>query len=270
MEEENKVSKVNDTINAVTGLVQAVPIYEDAIQPVAKQLGKSLETVGKLVNVALAPISILIWGYDKIEDFIQEKVPQKLVNVAEEDIITPNPHIAAPLIEALRYTGNNEELREMFANLLANSMNKNTASKAHPAYVDIIKNMTSDEAKTIKYFSERQSIASIEITTYIIKNQFRSIARNIVNIDNSEEYDDYNLISSYIDNLCRLGLLEVPSDRHFIDSERYKLIEEDPNILKVKSKLESDGKTKVEFKRKIIQLTDFGNQFIEICVDNKE
>ncbi|MDR6943028.1 hypothetical protein [Mucilaginibacter pocheonensis] len=37
-------SNVKSTIEAVTGLVKAVPVYEDALQPAAKQVGKSLET----------------------------------------------------------------------------------------------------------------------------------------------------------------------------------------------------------------------------------
>lgn len=58
--------KVKDVIDATAGLVKAIPIYEDAVQPAAKQVGKALETVTKAVNVALAPVSLLIWGYDKI------------------------------------------------------------------------------------------------------------------------------------------------------------------------------------------------------------
>ena len=35
-------------IDSTTALVKAVPIYEDAIQPVAKETGKALGTIGKL------------------------------------------------------------------------------------------------------------------------------------------------------------------------------------------------------------------------------
>lgn len=50
-------NKVKETIDAVTGLVKAVPVYEDLLQPVAKQLGKSLEKIGKAINAALFPVS---------------------------------------------------------------------------------------------------------------------------------------------------------------------------------------------------------------------
>lgn len=35
------------TINAVSGLVEKVPVYQDAIQPLAKETGKALGTVGR-------------------------------------------------------------------------------------------------------------------------------------------------------------------------------------------------------------------------------
>jgi hypothetical protein len=40
--------KIEGTINAVTGLVKAVPVYEDAIQPVAKETAKPFKQLGRL------------------------------------------------------------------------------------------------------------------------------------------------------------------------------------------------------------------------------
>ncbi|WP_223159330.1 hypothetical protein [Vibrio sp. Y2-5] len=47
---DNDNNNVNSTINAVTGLVEAVPVYEDAIQPAAKEIGKALGTLQKLLT----------------------------------------------------------------------------------------------------------------------------------------------------------------------------------------------------------------------------
>ncbi|WP_368192497.1 hypothetical protein [Aeromonas sp. s8] len=66
-EAEKSEGSVEGTINAVTGLAKAVPIYQDAIQPAAKEIGKALGTVAKTVNVALSPVSALVWGYEQIK-----------------------------------------------------------------------------------------------------------------------------------------------------------------------------------------------------------
>lgn len=57
MSEDNKVK---ETVEAVTGLVQAIPIYQDLAQPAVKQVGKALETIGKAINLALAPVGALV------------------------------------------------------------------------------------------------------------------------------------------------------------------------------------------------------------------
>ena len=87
MEQENPKPETNvkATIDAVTGLVKAIPVYQDTLQPSAKQIGQSLETVTKVVNIALSPIKALVWGYDKIEEFITTSVSEKLKNIPEEN-----------------------------------------------------------------------------------------------------------------------------------------------------------------------------------------
>ena len=163
--DSNKESegRVEGTIKAVAGLAKEVPIYPDAIQPVAKETGKALETVGKAVNVALLPIKGLVWGADKIEAFVKTKVTAKLKNTPEENIQSPDLTVAGPALESLRYTGHNESLSDLYANLLATSMDSRTAEIAHPSFVEIIRNMNSDEARVIKYLIENNNQPIIDI-----------------------------------------------------------------------------------------------------------
>ena len=107
MSDDDKVVAV---IQAAEGLVKAVPIYQDAIQPAAIQVGKSLETVAKTINVALAPVSALVWGYEKISVFLNEKLTEKLKNIPPERITTPNLLIAGPVLESLKFAANEEKL----------------------------------------------------------------------------------------------------------------------------------------------------------------
>lgn len=41
-ENNNKEANIKATIDAVTGLVKAIPVYQDTLQPAAKQVGQSL------------------------------------------------------------------------------------------------------------------------------------------------------------------------------------------------------------------------------------
>jgi hypothetical protein len=65
MEEEPDNNAVSQTLDSVANLAKAIPLYQDAIQPVAKEVGKSLCTVGKTLNLALEPLNGIVWGYVK-------------------------------------------------------------------------------------------------------------------------------------------------------------------------------------------------------------
>ena len=51
---------------------------------------------------------------------------EKLKNVPEENIVTPPPSIAGPVFEALRFSGEDIDLRELYTNLLASAMDNST------------------------------------------------------------------------------------------------------------------------------------------------
>src|SRR5947207_1857122 len=80
-----------------------------------------------------------------------------LKDVPKEDIITPKPNVAGPTLQALTFTEGEPELQELFANLLAASMDIKTAPFAHPSFIEVIKQMTSDEAKIMKYISTEKA-----------------------------------------------------------------------------------------------------------------
>lgn len=147
MSDENKV---RDAADAVKGVVEAIPVYQDALQPAVQEVGKGLATVAKTIHVALAPVAALVWGFEQVRDFVHSRVAEKLKDVPRERIATPSPSVAGPALEALRYSGHDADLREMYANLLATSMDASTAREAHPAFVDIIKQLAPDEAKLLR------------------------------------------------------------------------------------------------------------------------
>jgi len=86
--------------------------------------------------------------------------------MASEKIVTPDPSIAGSIIEALKLTVEKESLRELYSNLLAKSMNIDTAQNAHPAFVEILKQLTSDEAKIYHI-----RIQMVFIRLYLFRNK---------------------------------------------------------------------------------------------------
>lgn len=257
-----KESNVKSTIEAVTGLVKAVPIYEDALQPAAKQIGNSLETVTKVINIALLPLRGVIWGYEKIEDWLSTVVANKLKSVPEDKIITPPLIVAGPTIDGLRYAAEEEEIRELYANLLATAMNKDTVHKAHPGYVNIIKNITSDEVLILKVFLEKQMQPSMDLMARAADGIRTLIARHHTHLDKKQPILRPDLVPSYLDNLCRLGLLEIPDGIWMAQLDNYTELEKDTSLEEMRSTLKLINRTLV-LDKKLIRTSCYGDQFIE-------
>jgi hypothetical protein len=265
-------NKVKETVEAVTGLVQAIPIYQDLAQPAVKQVGKALETVGKAINVALAPVGALVWGYEKCQDFISTKVADRLKDVPPEDIITPKPNVAGPAIEALRYTGHEEVLSDLYANLLASSMDRKTASGAHPAFVEIIKQLTPDEAKLVKLFTADRAYALLSLrSNYRVEDEMHRggnevlVNFSLLGVEAGVEFPQ--LTPAYLDNLCRLGLAEIPGMGYEYTAKGvYEPLENHPEVLSTKQQIELDPARVCEMMRGGLRVTTLGKQFAQVCV----
>lgn len=268
-ENESPKGAIGETVDAVSKVIDKIPIYQDAVQPAAQEVGKGLLIVARAVTTALAPVEGLIWGVEKIREFVREKVSEKLENVPPEDIQPPKPHVGVPVIEALRYTGDEESLSELYANLLANSMDKKTAYEAHPAFVDIIKSMSPDEAKIMQYLAQRPSQPLIEIRLAKNDYSFAVVHRQVSLLGFYSGCDYPELVATYIDNLKRLGLLDVPDGRYMKNNEAYKAIEEHPYVVGLIDPLKSSPDAKVKIERQKVEVTSLGRQFVNACVIDK-
>lgn len=264
MAEEAKLIK--ETAEAVEGIVKAVPVYQDAIQPGAKEVGRALGTVGKAVNVALAPVAGLVWGYEKIQEFLSARLSQKLKDVPPEQIQTPPANVAGPAMEALRFAGDQAELREMYATLLATSMEAKRAPAAHPAFVEVIKQLTPDEAKIMRRLADgvpRPVVNVYEATPG--EDGERLAYRYACMLDEEAQIARPEMLGGYLDNLARLGLVEIPSDLLLTFEGVYDPLEQHPNALALLKRIRDRG-DKPRFERLLLRLTSLGRHFIHACV----
>jgi len=267
-------SKVRDVVDAVAGVAKAVPIYQDAVQPAAQEIGKALQTVAKTVHVALAPVSALVWGYEQIKDFVSTKVADRLKNVPPENIVTPKPNVAGPALESLRYTGHEHTLSDLYANLLAASMDRKTANEAHPAFVEIIKQLTPDEARLLVRLASAGPNPLINVRSeYNDAVEGKSggstilVNYSLLGIEAGVEFDD--LTPSYIDNVCRLGLAEIPPMSEYTSPGVYDAVEQSEVIQALVIQIESDPERKCALERRVLNLSELGKQFSRVCIQQK-
>lgn len=271
MSEENKI---RDAVDAVTGVAKAVPVYQDVVQPAAQELGKALQTISKTVHIALAPVSALVWGYDQVKEFVSTKVSERLKNVPPENIVTPKPNVAGPLLESLRYTGHESSLSDLYANLLAASMDKETANGAHPAFVEIIRQLTPDEAKLVGLFMRDMPFPLLNVrweykTSTQEKIGGKDVLMNFSQLGLIAQCEFPQLTPTYIDNLCRLGLAETPSMFEYTSIGIYDNLESAIEVQQLKMQIEQNPELICKFERRGLRITELGKQFSRICVARK-
>lgn len=141
----------------------AKEVYQDAGKPIAKPTGELVGLIPRAIKAALLPIEK--WIVDREYNLAETKklLEQRLANISPEQIEAPEAHIAVPAFQYISYCMDNEELRNMYANLLASSMNKAVKDGVHPSFVEIIKQLCPDEAKILKHFYKKVSIPVITL-----------------------------------------------------------------------------------------------------------
>lgn len=189
----------------------AKEVYEDVGHPIAQPIGELGGLVPRAIRAALVPLEkwILQREYNIAET--KKLLEDKLKNVPIDQITSPEPHIAVPALQYISYCMDNEELRNMYANLLASSMNKVVKDGVHPGFVEIIKQMCPDEAKILKYIVQYSIIPIITLNYETSTGGTKAIIKDFSDIGEKVNCEKPLEIQKYFDNLIRLGMLEKPS-----------------------------------------------------------
>lgn len=218
-------------------------------------------------KIALSPITMLVWGYDKISGYLDIAIPEYFANkkIDKDKIQTPDPAIAVPTIEAMRYTSHKIELREFFTNLLGASMNADIAQTVHPAFVEVVKQLNEDEAKLLKKMTPMIFVSypliNVRLKTgdgdgIMVIKWFSDLGYNVC--------EHPGQIGIYLENLERLKLIEVPALRHLLDKQKYEDLFQH---IAVQEALQKDLPDNISYayEELTFNLTSFGVNFIKAC-----
>jgi len=244
------------------------PVYEDLAQPAVKEIGT---TLGRSVHALLSPIRGLCWGFEKIEHVTIQGLEKRLEKVATEKQKTPDPEIAVPLMQALTYTAQNDTLREMYLNLLANSMNSDYDKAVHPSYVDLIKQMNRLDALVFQKLTRYSEKYIPVIRPRIIlreQNKFMIAAMPEYFLGWIVEMFDIFDISTCLVRLSRLGLIEIDLLSSVLSDEYDKLESSEllNSIFNAYTKVHANTEYELEAKKGVLSVNEFGKRFAEACL----
>jgi hypothetical protein len=246
----------------------AKDVYQDTFHPAMQEIGKNVHTLSKIVTIALTPISAMVWGYEQIKAYIVPALEERLKNIPKEKIIEPDSMIAGPTLEILRYAGQKKELRELYSNLLASAMNSDTAHEAHPAFVDILKQLSPDEAILLSYMRTTTSYPMVLIQSKEKDGiSYRIILSDFSLIPFKAKCKNPELGPSYLENLSRLGILKLDYRNYVVDPPNsYVDINSHQLIITVCDQIKNADRIS-EVLKGSVTFTEFGKQFYKVCIE---
>ena len=262
---DGNVSLVPDAIKSASDAIQS------NIPETAKQTDGALSTVvGFFNNVVMYPVKManLTFKY-KLEQF-EKDLQDKIKDIPSENLQIPPTMIAGPALEALRYAYDEEELREMYENLLASAMDKQKISQTHPSFVDAIRQMSPFDAKLIAEIANHIQLPCARIT-FAIKGTANIYSNGMPRYFVAELLklgDPYD-ISASITNLQRLGLVDV--EHNYLLDTNYDKLANYPYVQNRKKEFDSRGRpTEIKLEEFIVSLNDYGYQFVTVCLRKEE
>jgi hypothetical protein len=245
-------------------------IAKTLTDPANKVLTPPAEKIGN----TLAAIWDITFGWiDHFDEKIKLKRQQNLRQFATKleneiskipfgDKIEPKLSIAGPALEASKFFIEEECLQNMFAKLLANSMNKNMSQYIQTSFVEIIKQMSPQDARNLVDIVKNDFSPVCQIKNQIgdAHNSY-TIIYDLVYWNSVRDESEWASNAISINNLVRLRLIEIEMGAYLVDEGSYDYYINS----KLYTSFSNEGKS-IKINKGIIKTTAFGKSFAKICL----
>ncbi|MHB1320930.1 MAG: DUF4393 domain-containing protein [Acidithiobacillus ferrivorans] len=239
-------------------------LYGDLAKPGVQQAGKALSTIIGLGNTVLWPVALLNEKSKIALENNLEKYRLKMEKVSEEDTCEVPPEIGVPIAEKLSYV-TNEALSEMYIELLANASQHQNANVAHPSFVNVITNISPDEAILIRSIRNMPGIPFIEVRlTVKNKNVWTSLDAMKPGLLCFNELRYPNNVHAYLSNLEGLGTLQIRQDIFMVGENIYEPLEANAKATYGHIEKQVPDRT-ITFQRGQIEITPFTRLLMKAC-----
>lgn len=257
--------ELDNISNGINKVLKTTPeLYHDAIQPFAQESGKLIARIPRTINAVFAGLDKWIAEREGALAKAEQLVAIKLKDTDPEKIVEPEPYVAIPAIQAISYSMNSEELRNLYANLLANSMISDTKDSVHPSFIEIIKQMSPTDARVFQLIMSSETRPIIDLRKYISSGDFSIVQYHCSWIQDIP----IKQCSTSIDSLLRLGLIDIPLEECYSDQEIYNNVIQNPLFKKLEeqSNLSLSSDEHLAYEHLYIKISDLSILFYNVCV----
>lgn len=240
-------------------------IYDDAVSPAAKEVGA---TIAVAVRLALSPANFVLRTAQEAFDYAQNQVQERFTKWRTDpaDVVPPPPEVVGPVVQALQYINDDSSLHDMFLNLLARAMDKNTQGSIHPAFAEVIRQLSPPEARLLPHLPlDQRAVPLVEARLTVADGGYHTLQKHI-NPLGAKLRPETIVRRPAIDNLARVGVLAFHDLQSLQNPDLYAALEASPAARAVVEVAAERGE-KVVFHRYLAEVTDFGVEFLRAVLD---
>lgn len=266
---------MDDEEKKVVGRLLKAAATNADVREAGREIGKATLVVAKFIKNAVLPLAAVNFAVDKARDYFnggafENDLAEKLVNIPADEIIAPKASIAGPALQGLAYSFEEAELREMYLRLIASAMDARDPQKAHPAFVDIIRQLSAYEARLLGLvLPDPIGITAIEIRQYALpRRSWIMLLRHLIplkDVDTGLPVEEPTL-PAIVDNWIRLGLVTANYTNSLSVSgqtrDLYEWVSDRPEYKRLQQLLIDPTKHEIGFERGFIVRTAFGERFM--------
>ena len=167
----------------------------------------------------------------------------------------------------MKYNLDEEYIKEMFTNILMSDMDDRTQNKVLPSYIEIVKQLSKDDAKFITNLKSNNLIDELPIIKLkLVSNEnssFNYISPSFICLSDGNYLEIPQIV---LDNLTRLQILEVDYETFFQNATSYNKSFE--NLKKISKFIQYSNKPNkhIEPKKGLLLFTSFGKNFIDVSL----
>ncbi len=251
----------------VVGEMMKIAGENPEVKEAGKNLSRAALTITKTINVCLLPLAAVNFAFDKARAYFAEKfqddLAAKAAAIPPENIVEPKASIAGPALQGLAFTHEEPNLKEMYLKLLATAMDGRVSNDAHPAFVEIIKQLSAEDAGMLQLVIKKDDFTPMaEIRQSDANGAGHILLKHVMPLFNpkTKQLQENVRLPVIVDNWIRLGLVEVEYLRELMGENAYSWVKTRPEFLRLKQVHEKPGLS-VTYKGGFLTRTSLGFQF---------
>lgn len=199
----------------------------------------------------------------------KSNITEGIKNIPENDLIKPRESIIGAAAEKAKYSMNEDEIREMFENLIISSFDSRKVSNIHPSFADIIQQMSPLDAQNLKLFNKSYQLPICEFILKKDSGGYAVIYHDVFCSNPNCQSVQQQSIS--ISSLRRIGLISTDYNLFMVDKKSYEPFEElieykaHQKYIKYKNQ-HNNNKDTFNIHKGVATITPLGQAFINVCL----